>query len=406
MMDEVTIFTKFTDSAYLPDYLRSLRNQTYNKNRLHLFLDVSQLHTQDQTLVHEFSYQDKHNYDSVFINCRSITNLGLSAVNYSRHHRTNYFFIEQNVILHPRTLQRLHALGLDVVSPMLIADGVYSNFHAEVDENGYYKPSDRYFQILNRDAKGIHDVPVVNGCYLIRCDRVKYVTYDDGSGRLEYVIFSDVMRKCLVPQYIDNTFNYGLMVNYADKIIDKLVELDAFNNKEFYLNIDKQRKKAVICDAEWLSTYVITEHLYLFKLLRDVYNFEIINCKRLDVTNLDIIADLNRYDVILVAYHVYARIPLHLVSAYKVYKIDDLENDPYYTELVRYYIKHADMVISPYAYVFPEYYEHDNVQWVPYSCALEGLTDFSRIEFNTNPIMKVLQSGNGNCSPPLSGRTR
>jgi hypothetical protein len=105
--------------------------------------------------------------------------------------------------------------------------------------------------------------------------------------------------------------------------------------------------------------------------------------------------------VVLVAYHIYARIPLHLVSSYKIYKIDDLENDPYYTELVRYYIKHADMVISPYAYVFPEYYHHDNVQWVPYSCALEGLTDFSRIEFNTNPIMKVLQSGNVSSSYPF-----
>jgi Glycosyl transferases group 1 len=209
------------------------------------------------------------------------------------------------------------------------------------------------------------------------------------------------MRKNLIPQYIDNTFNYGLMVNYANATTEEIAELDVLNNKGFYLDVENQRKKAIICDAEWLSTYVITEHLYLLELLQDVYNFQIINCKRLDVTNLDIVADLNRYDVLLVAYHVYARIPLHLVSAYKIFKIDDLENDPSYTELVRYYIKNSDMVISPYAYVFSKYYHHDNVQWVPYSCALEGLSDFPKLGFNINPIMKVLQSGHVNASYPF-----
>jgi hypothetical protein len=52
------------------------------------------------------------------------------------------------------------------------------------------------------------------------------------------------------------------------------------------------------------------------------------------------------------------------------------------------------MVISPYAYVFQNYYEHDNVVWVPYSCALEGCADYDKIRFNEAPKRKVLQLGN------------
>jgi len=400
-MDDITIFMSFSDVRYVGDYLRSIANQSYGKNRLHLFIDVSQLGKDGQALIDQFLARHRKNYGSMLVHCSSTNDARQDALNYARFNETDYFTADQNVILHSLTLRRLHGYDLDVVGPLLIADGVYSNFHADVTDNGYYKGSDRYFQILNRELRGILNVPVVNGCYLIRSDRLKYVTYDDGSGRLEYVIFSDVMRRNLVLQYIDNTFNYGVMINYENKTTEEIAELDILNNKEFYLDVDKRRKRAVICDADWLSSYVITEHLYLFKLLRDLYNFHIINCKRLDISNLDIIVDLDSYDVILVAYHIHARIPLHLVSSYKIYKIDDLENDPYYTELVRYYIKQADMVISPYAYVFPEYYDHDNVQWIPYSCALEGLIDFSTIEFNTNPIMKVLQSGNVGSSYPF-----
>ena len=365
-MDDITVFMSFSDVRYVGDYLPSIANQTYDKNRLHLFIDVSQLDEDGRAPIDQFLSQHRPNYASALVYSSSTEDARQDALNYAHHNQTDYFVADQNVVLHPLALRRLQGYGLDVVAPMLIADGVYSNFHADIDGNGYFKSCDRYFQIFNREIKGIHNVPVVNGCYLVKHNRLLYVNYDDSSGRDQYVIFSDTLRRNLVPQYIDNTFNYGILVNYANKTIEEVADIDALNNKGYYLNVGKKQKKAVICNAEWLSTYVITEHLYLIRLLRDVDNFDIINCKRLDVINLYIVADLNKYDVILVAYHIYARVPLHLVSAYKIYKIDDLENDPYYTELVRYYIKHADMVISPYAYVFAQYYQHDNVQWVPY----------------------------------------
>jgi hypothetical protein len=159
----------------------------------------------------------------------------------------------------------------------------------------------------------------------------------------------------LIPQYIDNSVNYGTLVNYTDKANDRIAEMHLTNNRDFYLNVGKRGKNGVICDADWLSTYVVAEHFHVIELLQKHHGFHLINCKRLDLANLAIVDDLNEYDVIIVAYNLYAKVPLDLISSYKVYKIDDMENDPHYTQIARFNIKHSDMVISPYAYVFDDY---------------------------------------------------
>jgi hypothetical protein len=122
----------------------------------------------------------------------------------------SYFHLGLNVILHPNTLTRLSSLNLEVVAPMLIYDGHYSNFHASVDDSGYFKDGELYNKILRRKLKGIHQVPVVKECYLVRHDCVKYIVYSDGSERDEYVIFSDELRKQSIPQYVDTPIIMGL----------------------------------------------------------------------------------------------------------------------------------------------------------------------------------------------------
>ena len=248
---------------------------------------------------------------------------------------------------------------------------------------------------------GVIAVPVVNACYLVRSDVIKYVSYDDRSRRAEYVVFSAKLREEGVPQYVDNTRNYGILLNYKGKTPEEIEDVDSINNKAFYLNISKRDKRGVICDADWLSRYVIGEHIYLIRILRESYNFDIINCGRLDVGQRNFIDDLNSYDVLLTAYHVMNKIPLDRVSSYKIYKLDDMQNDDEYTKIIHFNISNSDMIISPYAYVFGEYYRHDNVVWVPYSCALEGFRDWQLIEFSKSPKLKVLQSGHVHSSYPF-----
>lgn len=100
---------------------------------------------------------------------------------------------------------------------MLTSGGVYSNFHAYVDDNGYYKDGENYWKILNRDLKGDFEVPVVHGCYVVRKHMVRCLRYSDGSCRAEYVILSAALRQALVRQYIDNTFDYGTILGYRRK---------------------------------------------------------------------------------------------------------------------------------------------------------------------------------------------
>jgi hypothetical protein len=194
-MDDITIFISFSDVRYVGDCLRSTANQSYDKNRLRLFIDVSRVDADGLALIDNFLSLHRPNYGSVLVYSSSKDEARQDALNYARFNETDYFTADQNAILHPRTLRRLHGYGLDVVAPMLIGDGVYSNFHADVTDNGYFKSSDRYFPILNRELRGIHNVPVVNGCYLIHHDRLKYVNYHDDSGRLEYVVFSEALRE-------------------------------------------------------------------------------------------------------------------------------------------------------------------------------------------------------------------
>jgi hypothetical protein len=97
---------------------------------------------------------------------------------------------------------------LPVVGPLLRngddPNSFYSNYHFITDENGYFKNSNYYYDILYGYMKGLIEVEVIHCTYLVRNEVLDKVCYDDGSGRYEYVIFSDLLRKSGIPQYIDN----------------------------------------------------------------------------------------------------------------------------------------------------------------------------------------------------------
>ena len=82
-------------------------------------------------------------------------------------------------------------------------------WQVKIDQNGYYEKCDQYQWILHRYVRGLLEVPVVHHTYLVRTDVASNLTYQDGSNRFEYVIFSDSARKAGIPQYLDNRQVYG-----------------------------------------------------------------------------------------------------------------------------------------------------------------------------------------------------
>jgi GR25 family glycosyltransferase involved in LPS biosynthesis/glycosyltransferase involved in cell wall biosynthesis len=123
-----------------------------------------------------------------------------------------YFVADVDNFIRRSTLRELIAVNLPIVGPLLrpiIPQKLYSNYHADVDADGYYKHCDQYYWILNRQVRGVVEVPVIHCTYLIRADVIPELTYQDGTDRHEYAVFSDSARKAGIPQYLDNRQVYG-----------------------------------------------------------------------------------------------------------------------------------------------------------------------------------------------------
>ena len=107
----------------------------------------------------------------------------------------------------------------------------YSNYHYEVDSEGYYTENSKYYSILNSNIIGITRVCCVHCAYLIPHKYLSSVIYVDGSNRYEYVVFSDMLRKQNIPQYIDNTHKYGYLTFCEEK---EDFDIEYSYNKDLY----------------------------------------------------------------------------------------------------------------------------------------------------------------------------
>jgi hypothetical protein len=123
-----------------------------------------------------------------------------------------YFVADVDNFIRRCTLRELVALNLPIVAPLLrsiVPGAFYSNYHAEIDRDGYYKSCDQYHWILNRHVRGVLEMPVVHCTYLVRTDVAPKLAYQDTTDRYEYVIFSDSARQAGISQYLDNRQVYG-----------------------------------------------------------------------------------------------------------------------------------------------------------------------------------------------------
>ncbi len=132
-----------------------------------------------------------------------------------------YFTTDVDNFIRRCTLRELVALNVPIVAPFLRsikAGAYYSNYHAEVDDRGYYKKNDQYQWVLNRFVRGLIEMPVVHCTYLLRTDVIPELTYEDVSGRHEYVVFSESARRAGIPQYLDNRQVYGYITFEGEAI--------------------------------------------------------------------------------------------------------------------------------------------------------------------------------------------
>ncbi|CAK1554570.1 unnamed protein product [Leptosia nina] len=175
----------------LPYFLSCLSNLDYPKDRIIVWVysdynsDKSDDILNDWVDKYSSAYQEVHittnaTTDVMHEDQESITHWSVlrykhviklreNALNFARGVWADYvFMLDADVLLtEPLILKYLINKELPIAAPMLISDGVYSNFWCGMDEFYYYKRTEEYRPILKRKEVGCFDVPMVHTAVLI-----------------------------------------------------------------------------------------------------------------------------------------------------------------------------------------------------------------------------------------------
>jgi hypothetical protein len=226
----------------LPFYLQCIYNQDYDKKHLHLYIRTNDNNDNTRELLLEFIGKYGKEYGSVYYDDVSISpdlkdmahrdwnskrfsilgKIRQDSINYAEKYGFHYFVADCDNFVTPNTLLSMYNnKNYKVIGPMLPTQTGYSNFHYEVDDNGYFKNHDNYMKLLQKKLIGVHPVAVIHCTYFINNNTLKDIIYDDGTKRHEYVIFSDTLRKKNINQYLINTEFFGMLTWHTDEKVLK-----------------------------------------------------------------------------------------------------------------------------------------------------------------------------------------
>ncbi len=246
--EQVTIAILAKDKGHLlPLYLNLIERQTYPSHLIKLYIRTNNNNDNTKEVLEQWVNRVRDQYSEIYFDASDVPEpvhefkphdwntlkldvlkkIRQDSIEWAKERGTHYFVIDCDNFILPNTLENLLKTGLPVIGPLLrnVDDpgSFYANYHHVVDENGYYKSSNQYYDILYGRVKGLIEVDVIHCTYLVRNEVLDIARYEDGSRRYDYVVFSDSMRKANIPQYIDNRYFYGSLT-FCDTA-------EAFENK-------------------------------------------------------------------------------------------------------------------------------------------------------------------------------
>ena len=224
----------------LPFYLQCIYNQTYDKSFIHLYIRTNDNIDNTQDIILDFINTYGHEYASICYNDTDITEelkkyknyewnklrfhilgeIRQESINHAIKFNAHYFVVDCDNFIIPSTIENMMKnKNMGIISPMLKngSSDITNNFYYDVDKNGYFKDNKNNYSILNHDIFGLIRVCCVYSAYFIPKTYLSLACYNDDSDRAEYVIFSESLRKYSIPQYIDNTEEYGYISFLEDK---------------------------------------------------------------------------------------------------------------------------------------------------------------------------------------------
>ncbi len=219
----------------LPLFLRCIEALDYPKSSIVIYIRTNNNKDRTREMLAEWVEQVRPHYAAIEMDAtdvpEQVETFGVHEWNAERfkvlgrirnvslrktleHGCAYYFTADVDNFVRPCTLKELVALSLPIVAPLLRSvdeSSRYSNYHADIDDNGYFRDCQQYDWILSQAITGVFELPVVHCTYLIRADVIPALDYEDDSYRHEYVIFSDRARRNGIPQYYDNRQLYGYL---------------------------------------------------------------------------------------------------------------------------------------------------------------------------------------------------
>ncbi|KAH9642350.1 hypothetical protein HF086_004882 [Spodoptera exigua] len=176
----------------LPFFLSCIRNLNYPKNRIYLWIYSD--FNEDKSIEILEKWVDKYAslYNGVYLTTNSssgrlhrdekssihwssdhfkhVISLREKALNFARKMWADYLFmIDADVFLtNPSTLSELVSKDLPITAPMLVSDGLYSNFWCGMTDNYYYQRTDDYKPIQRMEKQGCYEVPMVHTAVLVQ----------------------------------------------------------------------------------------------------------------------------------------------------------------------------------------------------------------------------------------------
>lgn len=257
----VAILSKNSEIT-LPFYLKCIYNQTYDKKYIHLYIRTNDNTDKTRDILFEYINNYGDLYASVYFDdtdtkmnaeliklknhhwnqmrFQTLSKIRQESIDYAIQKKADYFTVDCDNFIIPSTLENLMKIKkIGIVSPMLKEYPEwtnYSNFHYKVAEDGFYEENETYRSIVKDEITGIIRSGCVHCTYYIDNRYLPLVSYIDGTERYEYVIFSEIMRKHGIGQYIDNTEKYGFLVRIDNQEqFDKHLQYweNKYNFKEY-----------------------------------------------------------------------------------------------------------------------------------------------------------------------------
>ncbi|CAF4598213.1 unnamed protein product [Rotaria socialis] len=207
-------------TPFLEEYFEKILNLTYPKNRLAIFIHNQVEYHKNLTDKYMSTFKENEYKFVKYLSYDDDTTEGEArqqAITECQEDNCDYLFVIDSVVQldNPDTLLKLISLNRTILAPMLMRpEKTWSNFWGDYTEEGYYRRSPDYLDIINYNKTGLFNVPHISNCYLINGTFLKKFTpqYIDPSTDPD-VKFSQSIRDAGFFLYVNNELTYGHLMD-------------------------------------------------------------------------------------------------------------------------------------------------------------------------------------------------